>query len=93
MAADKSEKILQVPVVEEQHQAVFRRAVVPEQVCCQALAEEFGHPFTLLPDGSLAPAAMRIERLKMGKIVMDRPKIGFRACPYCGARIEAAVIE
>lgn len=74
-----------ITVVEEQHQAVFRRVAAPEELtaCCKEFEEEFGKQFRLLPEGGLVPAAVRIERHKLGKIVLDKPKIAWRGCPYC----------
>ena len=74
-----------ITVVEEQHSSVFRRVAAPEDLtaCCQEFEEEFGKAFRLLPDGGLVPAAVKIERVKMGKTVLDQPKIGWRGCPYC----------
>lgn len=74
-----------ITVVEEQHSSVFRRVAAPEDLtaCCQEFEEEFGKAFRLLPDGGLVPASVLIERVKMGKTVMDKPKIPWRGCPYC----------
>lgn len=74
-----------ITIVEENHQAVFRRVAAPEELtaCCQEFEEEYGKQFRLLPDGGLVPAALLIERQKMGKTVMDKPKIGWKGCPYC----------
>lgn len=80
-----------VTVVEEHHRAVVRRVAGPEELtaCCRELEEEFGKCFRLLPHGGLVPAAARIERVKIGKIVQDRPKLAWRWCPFCGAELVA----
>ena len=78
-------KQLSIPVIEEHHQRVVRRVGTLDQVCCRELAEEYGKDFVLAADGGLVPACIRIERNKMGKIVMDKPRIGWKACPLCGA--------
>ena len=72
-----------IAVIEETHQAVFRRVAIPEAACCPRFEEEFGKQFALTRDGGVAPASLRIERLKLGKTVMDQPKCGWTACPFC----------
>ena len=72
---------------------MFRRVVAPEELtaCCQEFEEEFGKQFRLLPDGGLVPAAVYIERVKMGRVALDKPKIGWRGCPYCLTAFVAAI--
>lgn len=88
-----------IHIVEEQHQAVFRRVAAPEELtaCCKDFEEEYGKQFRLLPDGGLVPAALYIERVKLGRITQDKPKIGWRRCPYCAAEfvsdIQTAIIN
>lgn len=72
-----------IAVITEVHQAEVRRVALPETACCQEFEEEFGKEFMLTRDGGLAPASLRIERNRMGKIVMDKPKIGWPECPFC----------
>lgn len=72
-----------IAVITEVHQAEFRRVALPETACCPPFEEEFGKEFMLTADGGLAPASLRIERVKLGKIIMDKPKIGWRECPFC----------
>lgn len=80
---------MEITIQEEQHR-VTTRLVAPQDditVCCDAFAEEYGRQFKLLPDGGLVPEAARIQRTKMGKAVLDKPKIGWKYCHYCGKPI------
>jgi len=89
------EKPLQmtITIVEEQHSTVFRRVVAPEELtaCCKDFEEEYGKQFRLLPDGGLVPAAISIERVKMGRVTMNKPKIGWQGCPYCRTPFVATI--
>jgi hypothetical protein len=82
---------MRIPIVEEQHQVVMQRVAAADQItiCCPDFEEEFGKQFILLPGGGVVPAGLRLERHKMGRTVIDKPKIGFRACPYCGVKFVA----
>lgn len=75
-------KQLKITVIKEIHQAERRRVAAPAEACCKEFEEEFGKEFTLTRDG-VAPASLRCERVKLGKIVHDRPKIGWKQCPFC----------
>jgi hypothetical protein len=77
-------KQLVIPVITEVHQTTRVRAGSVTVACCAKLVEEYGKDFVLCADGGLAPASLRIERNKMGKIVMDKPKTGWQQCPMCG---------
>lgn len=88
---------MQITIQEELCQVRLRQ-VAPQDdttVCCDAFAEEYGRQFKLLPDGGLVPEAARIQRTKMGKAVLDKPKIGWKYCHYCGKTITSVtkVIE
>lgn len=80
---------MEITIQEEQHQVTLRQ-VAPQDnltVCCEEFAEEYGRQFRLLPDGGLVPEAARIQRTKMGKVALDKPKIGWKYCHYCGKPI------
>lgn len=78
-------KQIQITILEETYQTVRRRVADAAEFtpCCKEFKEEYGRQFRLLCGGGIVPAAARIERTKMGKIVQDQPKIGWLACPYC----------
>jgi len=76
-------KSLAIQVITEVHQTARRRVSLPTEACCESFEEMFGKEFMLTPDGGLAPASLRIERVKLGKIVYDRPRIGWPKCPFC----------
>lgn len=82
---------MQILIKEEQHHVTLRQVASPDEitVCCDEFAEEYGRQFTLLPDGGLVPAAVRLHRTKMGKAVLDKPKIGWKYCHYCGQPISS----
>jgi len=86
MATDKP-KQLEITVLEEVHQTVRRRVAETAFIsCCQEFEEEYGRQFRLLPGGGLVPAAARIERNKLGRIVLDQPKVGWKFCQFCGTQ-------
>lgn len=72
-----------VAVITEVHRMERRRVALPETACCKEFEAEYGKEFMLTPDGGLAPAILRIERVKLGTIVYDKPKIGWPECPFC----------
>jgi len=80
---------MKIAITEELHHVTFRQVASPSEitVCCAEFAEEYGRMFVLMPNGGLVPAAARIQRDKMGKTVVDKPKIGWRYCQYCGKPI------
>lgn len=77
-------KRLVIPVITTIHQVPVTRVESLEVGCCQELEEEYGKIFILTADGGLAPASLRIERVKLGKTVYDQPRIGWKRCPFCG---------
>ena len=92
-SGDGAARQMVVTVVEETHRAVVRRVASPEKLtaCCREFEEEFGKCFRLLPEGGLVPAAARIERTRLGKIIQDALKLPWHWCPFCGAELVAAI--
>lgn len=82
---------MQIAIKEETHQVTLRQVAPPSEItpCCDEFEEEYGRQFMLLPDGGLVPAAERIQRTKLGKYVLDKPKIGWKYCHYCGKSISS----
>jgi hypothetical protein len=80
---------MKIAITEELHQVTFRQVASPSEitVCCDEFAEEYGKLFTLARDGGLVPAVACMQRTKLGKTVLDKPKIGWRYCHYCGKPI------
>lgn len=82
---------MEITIQEEQHRVTLRLVAPADDVtvCCDEFLEEYGRQFNLLPDGGLVPEAARIQRTKMGKAVLDKPKIGWKYCLYCGKPISS----
>ena len=80
---------MQITIREERHSVTLRQVDPQDKitVCCGDFAEEYGGQFTLLPNGGLVPAAAFIHRTKMGKTILDKPKIGWKYCQFCGRPI------
>lgn len=77
------ENTITITVITEIHQATASRVQSPETPCCQEFLEEYGKEFVLCADGGVAPASVCIQRVKMGKVVYDKPKKGWPRCPLC----------
>jgi len=92
MAKSKPQGMV-VPVVQEEHRVTHRRAADPAgiQCCCQGFEAEFGKAFRLLPGGGVVPARLRLERVKIGKTVLEQPKTAWKYCPLCGLPITVEV--
>jgi hypothetical protein len=89
----KTEPTMQVAVIEERRTLVTQTVAAPEQIspCCQEFANEYGLRFTVLPGGGVAPASLRLVKVKLGKEVLQKPRLAWRFTPCCGRKIEAVV--